>query len=527
MSRATLAPVGCLAAVIGLLTPAARADEPAPRTPNILFIIVDEMRWNVMGCAGHPLVKTPNLDRLARESTRFETAYTVAPICSPSRYSLFTSRYAHVHGVTSNGPHPRDGQVMLTTLLKHHGYETAIAGKLHFTPDWEDYDFDYFWSNSNEGPGKLETYPRFIQRKYGRPADRQPDPGSLLYPTDPLGGDIGKLTIPKEDYPTYWLTDRTVEFLRERRSKDKAFFMYVSYKEPHSPYRMPEPYWSMYDPKDIPAPKIPEQVKKERAEAIKQKHKGPMRHLIDDEEMARVLTAKYLGHVTNVDDNVGRLLKELEDLGLAKDTMIVFTADHGNMLGDLGRWFKGVMYEGSSRIPLMIKAPPGCKYAEHFNRGKVVKEIVENIDVMPTLCEMIGVPLPTEGIQGKSLTGLTAATEKNWKNRAFAQRTTMMVRTPQYKLIKDERKARRGGGEGAYELYDLTKDPKEETDLAADPQYKAVVVDLAKLIGDWQKDVPPPAKFAGIEPPAFAYTTAEDLKRMESKGRRRNRDGDE
>jgi arylsulfatase A-like enzyme len=297
----------------------------------------------------------------------------------------------------------------------------------------------------------------------------------------------------------------------------------VSYKEPHSPYRMPEPYWSMYDPKDIPAPKIPEQVKAERAEAIRQKQRGPMRHLIDNEEMARVLMAKYLGHVTNVDDNVGRLLKELEDLGLARDTLIVFTADHGNMLGDLGRWFKGVMYEGSSRIPLMIKAPGGSKYAEHFNRGKVVREIVENIDVMPTLCEMIGVPLPKEGIQGRSLTALTAGTEKNWKNRAFAQRTTLMVRTPQYKLIKDERKAKRGG-EGAYELYDLTKDPKEEHDLAADPQYKAVVEELAKQIDAWQKDVPPPAEFPGIKPPPFAYTTAEDLKRIESKGRRREQD---
>src|SRR5687767_2548511 len=98
MRRATLVAVCCVAAVLGMIAPTAPAAEPTPRRPNILFIIVDEMRWNVMGCAGHPLVKTPNLDRLAREGTRFETAYTVAPICSPSRYSLFTSRYAHAHG---------------------------------------------------------------------------------------------------------------------------------------------------------------------------------------------------------------------------------------------------------------------------------------------------------------------------------------------------------------------------------------------------------------------------------------------
>ena len=155
-----------------------------------------------------------------------------------------------------------------------------------------------------------------------------------------------------------------------------------------------------------------------------------------------------------------------------------------------------------------------------------MREIVENIVVMPTLCEMIGVPLPAAGIQGKSLTGLTAGTEKNWKNRAFAQRTTMMVRTPRYKLIKDERKAKRGG-EGAYELYDLIKDPKEEHDLAAGPQYNAVVEELAKQIEAWQNDVPPPAEFPGIKPPPFAYTTAEDLERIEAKGRRRDRDNDD
>ena len=120
------------------------------------------------------------------------------------------------------------------------------------------------------------------------------------------------------------------------------------------------------------------------------------------------------------------------------------------------------------------------------------------------------------------MTGLTAGTEKNWKNRAFGQRTTLMVRTPQYKLIKDERKAKRGG-EGAYELYDLTKDPKEEHDLAGDPQHKAVVEELAKQIDAWQKDVPPPAQFPGIKPPPFAYTTAEDLKRLDAKGGRRDR----
>ena len=127
---------------------------------------------------------------------------------------------------------------------------------------------------------------------------------------------------------------------------------------------------------------------------------------------------------------------------MAENTLIVFTADHGNMLGDLNRWFKGVMYEGSTRIPLLMKAPPASPFAAQFNRGAVISNIVENIDVMPTLCEMVGVPLPSKGIQGRSMTTLVAGKDAGWKDRAFAERGSSMVRTPQYKLIKNDRKIR-------------------------------------------------------------------------------------
>ena len=134
------------------------APAAAPK-PNILFIMVDEMKWNVMSCAGHPLVKTPNLDRLAREGTRFATAYTVAPICTPSRYSFFTSRYAHVHGATDNSTPTREPQVMLPAILKHAGYQTALSGKLHFIPANQDYAFDFFWSFGGYGPHMRPTWP--------------------------------------------------------------------------------------------------------------------------------------------------------------------------------------------------------------------------------------------------------------------------------------------------------------------------------------------------------------------------------
>jgi choline-sulfatase len=458
--------------------------------PNILFIMVDEMKWNVMNCAGHAIVRTPNLDRLAHEGTRFTTAYTVAPICTPSRYSFFTGRYAHVHGATDNSTPLREPQRLLPAILKHHGYQTALSGKLHFIPNDLDYGFDYFWSFAHEGPGKLPTWPQDVEKKHGRNSARRLE--IKPFPDDPLGGDLGKLTYPKEDSQTYWITDRALDFLH-RRDQARPFFLFVSYLDPHSPSHLCEPYWQMFDPESVPLPPTFKQDPTKAAQT------AGNRHEVNDPQIVKAMTAAYFAKVTMVDDNIGRLLGRLRELNLDQNTLIVFTADHGNMLGDLNRWFKGAMYEGSTRIPLLMKAAAASPFAATFNRGAVVSNIVENIDVMPTLCELAGVPLPAQGIQGRSLTTLVAGKDAGWKDRAFAERGSAMVRTPQYKFIKNERKnARHGGGEP--ELYDLAQDPLETKNLATDPAYAAVLKELAAQVDAWQKDIPPVPVISGVVP---------------------------
>ncbi|HUV62643.1 MAG TPA: sulfatase-like hydrolase/transferase [Sedimentisphaerales bacterium] len=465
--------------------------------PNILFIMVDEMRWDAMGCEDNKIVRTPNLDRLAREGTRFATAYTCSPVCVPSRYCFFTSRYAHVHGSTDNSTPPQAGQVLLPALLKHHGYQTAISGKLHFLPPEQDFSFDSFWSFSNEGPGKLQNWPQYMDARHGKNSARRLVPGSQPFPDDPLGKDLGRLPYPKEDSQTFWITDRAIDYLRER-DRQKPFFLFVSYLDPHSPSHLCEPYWSMYDAEKMPNPRIPDAVKKQRPEAVRNDARGGGRHLIDSEAMARALTAAYYAKVTMVDDNVGRLLQQVESTGLSDDTIIVFTADHGNMLGDHGRWFKGVMYEGSSRIPLMIKAPRRSAFAAVFNRGKVINEMVENIDLMPTLMEMIGRPLPSDsGLQGASMVNLAAGKQTSWKTAIFAERGSMMIRTARYKLIKNQEKDMREGA-GAYELYDLVNDPGEDMNLIDDPACAALVAELKARLQAWQKDCPPLPTIKGV-----------------------------
>ena len=461
----------------------------AAERPNLLLIMVDEMRADAMSCAGHAIVKTPHLDRLAREGTRFATAFTVAPICTPSRYSHFSGRYAHVHGATDNDTPPREPQLLLPALLKHSGYQTALSGKLHFIPNDRAYAFDSFWSFGNEGPGLLPRWPEEVEKKNGRGSARrvvdQP------FPDDPLGQDLGRLTYPKEDAQTFWITDRSLDFLRQRRA-DQPFFLFTSYLDPHSPSHLCEPYWNMFKADDMPLPAT------FHVDPNAPSRTGENRHVVNDPRIVKALTAAYYAKVAMVDDNVGRLLAGLEASGQASNTLVVFTADHGNMLGDLNRWFKGAMYEGSVRIPLIIKAPPGSPYAATFNRGRVISNIVQNIDLMPTLCEMAGVGLPAAGIQGHSLVGLVTGTDTGRAEVAYAERGCKMVRTAQYKLVLNDGHSRRHSA-GDCELYDLAADPGETNNVIADPARAGVVADLKARLSAWEQDLPPAPAMAGVE----------------------------
>lgn len=452
--------------------------------------MVDEMRWNVMSCAGHPLVKTPNLDRLAREGTRFATAYTSAPICAPARYSLFTSRYAHVHGAIDNSEDatPTPGQVLLPAILKKEGYETAISGKLHFSPRGPGYGFDYFWSDRNEGPGKLPRWPEYVRAQYGKDVNSLKKPGSSPFPDDPLGKDLATLEMDAKDTQVAWTSARAEEFLT-KRDRTRPFFLYLSYLEPHSPSLLVEMYRRMFDPAKMPIPPLPEKT------SSGSRRSADNRHEVADPEIVRAMTAAYFAKVQVVDENIGRVLARLEQLGLSDNTIIVFSADHGNMLGDHGRWFKGVMQEGSSRVPLLLKVPRAHPAAKIFNSGKVVNEIVEHIDVMPTLMNLIGRPLPADpGFQGRDLAPLVAGNAPNWKNRAFSERGSSMVRTPEFKLIRN-----RGRAEAAFELYDMKADPAEEVNLAGDARFAKIQAELTQQLEAWQADNPPIPQMPGVQ----------------------------
>jgi uncharacterized sulfatase len=262
----------------------------------------------------------------------------------------------------------------------------------------------------------------------------------------------------------------------------------------------PKKYLEMYDPNKIPVPKLPPNAKEIRAQQRGQR----LRHYVDDERMIRMMSAAYYGLVTHTDEQIGRLLDELEQLGMAGNTLVLFTADHGNMLGDHGRWFKGIMYEGSAHIPLIWRGPKGAPE----NKGRVEQKLVENTDLAPSILETIGVPVP-EGVQGKSFVSLARGRDPKWKDLAYAQLRDGMIRTPEFKFIDNSLE-----GSGPYELYDMRKDLKEENNLADSPKHRALVEDFKKQLARWRADKPAPVKIAGMKTPDYAFVSDEERRRL-------------
>ena len=465
----------------------------ATTRPNILFVMVDEMRWDAMGCEKHPVVETPHLDRLAREGVRFTNSYTVSPVCSPSRASTFTGRYAHVHGVTTNGTPAHSGEIFLPSILKHHGYHTAISGKLHYTPIQFDYGFDQFWSFTAEGPTPELGYQAYLKSKHGSPVKFPRVEGTCPWPDDPLGRDVGLFKYPRADFETEWITARSLEYLRSRKGNQQPWFLFTSYLKPHSPSVEPEPYFSKYDPKAMPIPKLPPDAKKIRAS----KPEAQRRQFVDDEEMMRVMSAKYYGAINHVDEQIGLLFSELNKLGMADNTLVLFTADHGNMLGDHGRWFKGVQYEGSAHVPLLWKGPKGSP--EHG--GKVVNKVIENTDLAPTILEAVGLPVP-DRIQGRSFLRLARGKDSNWKDRCYSELRSGMMLAEGFKLIDNSADC-----SGDRELYDLRNDLKEQRNLAADPKHRDRAEAYCRQLMTWRKEKPEPVRVSGMSTPAYAEAT--------------------
>lgn len=487
---------------------------------NILFITSDQQHWNTLGFL-NPEVKTPNLDRLAARGTYFSRAYTVNPTCTPTRASWITGTYPSQHGAYSLGTKLFENVPTVNDEFRKHHYRTALVGKAHFQPlkstgeypSLESYPLMHdleFWRNFKEpfyGFERAELarnhtdeahagqhYALWMESKgYKNWRDYfVPNPDNVRNPEDryqdsphvrPAPGVAWE--IPEEIHYDAWIAERTNALMTEFSGNDEPFFLWASFFDPHPPYLVPEPYASMYDPAKVTVPEFtpgefddkpphfgmarqekPDFSDYRTDEGCNQLH-GAHSHLRDRETRAKNIATMY-GMMTMLDKYIGKILDRLEELGLAENTLVVFTSDHGDFLGQHGLTAKALHhYEDLIKVPL-IAACPGTIPAGIEN-----KDLQSTVDLAPTMLQFAGIPVPRY-MTGLGMhddwCGLHAGTRKHALVENHHNPTTFHANT----LVTDRYKITVYRNAGYGELFDLKNDPGELTNLWDRPESQAL-----------------------------------------------------
>ena len=457
-----------------------RAGEGAGRKPSLLFIQTDEQRADTMAAYGNRKIHAANLNRLAAESCVFEKAYVSQPVCTPSRSTMITGLWPHTSGlVTNNIPLP-DDVACLPELLDDADYRTAFMGKWHLG------DEIFPQHGLEEWVSIEDVYTRHYRQRRDRNQRSSYHHFLLPHGYEP-GGDnkFGRsfaARLPIEHSKPRFLEQSACEFLR--RHRDEPFVLYVSFLEPHMPFFGPLDDEHPPDQVDLPVnfddPLEENEPGHYRAKREKLLRSGFGGQPLKTEADWRTLIAKYWGLVTQVDRSVGAILATLERLGLAESTIVVYTSDHGDMMGSHRLLTKGFMYEESVRVPWLVRAP------QLDRRPRVIRQPVSHVDMVPTLLELMGTRPPAD-LPGQSLIPLLAGGSVS-EDHVFIEWPDPVTRTvvspDGWKLcLRVEEKC---------QLFNLKDDPGECTNLFDSGRHQDVISRLAAKIRAWQKTVHDP-----------------------------------
>jgi arylsulfatase A-like enzyme len=488
---------------------------------NVLWIMADQLRWDYLSCYGHPTLKTPNIDRLAARGVRFDRAYVQSPICGPSRMSFYTGRYVRSHGATWNGFPLRVGEPTLGDHLRELGADCVLVGKTHMIPDTEgmqrlgidpqsiigvhtaECGFTPFERDDGLHPvGAYDPDPAYDD--YLRDLGMDGDNPWELWANSAEDADGALLSgwllkhadkparVPEEHSETPYLTDRGIDFIEG--AGDKPWLCHLSYIKPHWPYIVPPPYHDMYGPDDVVPPVRSEAERTTDHPVYRawQNHRV-CRAFSRDAVRLHVIPA-YMGLIKQLDDQLGRLFAYLEESGRMDDTMIVFSSDHGDYLGDHWLGEKDLFHDASARIPLIVYDP---RAEADATRGTVSDRLVEGIDLAPTFHELMGGAAKPHIMEGRSLVPLLEGRDVPWRDYAISE-YDYATRQSRLELGIDQADARLlmcFDGRWKYIhaegfrplLFDLETDPDELVDLGASPAHAAERARLHEALFAWTR----------------------------------------
>jgi len=413
--------------------------------PNIVFILTDDQRYDAMGCAGHPWLKTPHMDRLAGEGVMFKNAFVTTSLCSPSRGSFLTGCYAHAHEVfRNNGMDPKQSVSMFPELLQKAGYETAFIGKWHMA------------RKNSPRPG-FEHWVSFS--------------GQGRYDKNKLN--VDGQAVQSDTYVTDDLTNYAVQFLKKRH--DKPFMLYLSHKAVHGPFAPAKRHENLYSDVEIESRHNP----KDNVET-----KPPWGRKMDPDWKSQILA--YYRCLAAVDESLGRVLQTLEQINALDNTVVIFAGDNGYFQGEHGgMWDKRAAYEPSMRIPLLMR------YPRLAGPATICNEMVLNIDLAPTLLELAGVASPGT-MQGQSWLGVLKGGSGRRSflyeyfqeaDRKYKRPTILAIRTKRWKYVTYPLDDSLTG-----ELYDMLNDPEELNNLVGGSKYSDVTEQMKKELEQLKRE---------------------------------------
>jgi iduronate 2-sulfatase len=511
-----LRPILTFLLLMAILSPVARA---ADQRRNVLFIISDDLN-NFLGCYGDPMAKTPHIDRLAARGVRFDRAYCAFPLCGPSRNSILTGLYPNSTGIQANSLIFRQtipNQLSMSQTFRQQGYFAARIGKLyHYNVP------NSIGTNGHDDPGswELELNPAGVDR-----LEEHPHITSLV--PNQFGGTLSWYASPKSDeHHTDAIMAKDADWVLERcaRDKQRPFFLAVGFFRPHTPYVAPQrPWFDMYDVNQMPVVEGVEADRVDIPEAGLGSQKKEQNTMTD--EQRRQARQAYYASISFMDAQVGRVIESLDRHGLAENTVIVFTSDHGYHMGEHGLWQKMSLFEESARVPMLIVAPGAG------NVGGVVSAPVSQVDLFPTLAELCGVTPPTN-LQGQSLVPMLKDNTQTGRGWALTQVTRgsgggggvqqrkkktgenapksaapandgrffgYSLRTERWRYTEWD------GGQKGRELYNHDTDPRELTNLADHADHSKTMEQLATLMREAVKTtLPASGEIPEVQPGLWA-----------------------
>lgn len=518
------------------------------KRPNFLFFIADQLRADSLSCYGNNLVRTPHIESIARRGVRFDRCYVASPVCQPNRSTIMTGRMPSVHGTHQNGIPLSLDAVCFTHILREAQYRTALFGKAHFQnftgspprlqPSWpqglmlpseelrdgqrprrvgpeydrelmfdlsEDpsvdevsgsfYGFDRFRVCTWHGDGVRGHYSHWLREKLGGKADPRTD----VPPQHAAGRPAPQVyasTVPEQLHPTNYVADETIAYLEEHaaNSRGQPFFVKCSFPDPHHPFSPPPRFLEMYDPDSVTLPDSFYKRPKHPPALLARLHdalaKGE-RNLDDwvtpyavTESEAKITIAATWGMVSFIDEAVGRVMAKLNDLGMADDTVVVFTSDHGDWMADHGLMLKGPLhYQGLIRVPLIWMEPQSSESAVIPNRS--TRELVSSLDLARSFLERAGMAAP-HGMQGQNLTQCMHEGGQSEHDCVIIEHQTSRplpntTRPIRVRTMTDGKwRISIWEGQNHGELYDLMADPDELVDLWCDPDSRHVRAQLVE-----------------------------------------------